>query len=79
MPERVRTAAAYVPVWLVWMLKVFAPCASVTAPSVSLLLLLLRPLKVIVPPTMVIGAASLTRLLLSIHRLLLLLNDSVPA
>ena len=55
-----------------------APETVVMLPTVSELKLFARPLKVSVPPLIVIGAASLTRLALSISRPALLSISSVP-
>src|SRR4051812_31684817 len=65
---RMRSACAYVPTACTLAVRPLAPCAEVTAPTVSLLLLFARPLKVSRPPRMVIGAASLRRFVLSIQR-----------
>ncbi len=57
---------------------VVAPWVEVTAPRVSVLLLLWRPEKVTVPPTKLIGTESAMRLVLSMNKLLALLKFSEP-
>ena len=75
---KVRSALAKLPTVCTPEMMILAPWATVRAPSTSLLALFARPLKLTVPPLIEIGAASLTRLVLSMTRPALLSNSSVP-